>query len=93
MGFIYLAKHGLNKHGLKTKNWSHLVGDQTVERDRGERRRREEERRRRGRRRREEEEKKRSHDKKGMELTLDMNSIMDHMDFVWNSRKDYEFQT
>ena len=27
---------------------------------------------------------------KGMELTLDMNSIMD---FVWNSRKDYEFQT
>ena len=39
MGFIYLAKHGLNKHGLKTKNWSHLVGDQTVERERGERRR------------------------------------------------------
>ena len=28
-----------------------------------------------------------------MKLTLDMNSIMDHMDFVWNSRKDYEFQT
>ena len=55
MGFIYLAKHSLNKHGLKTKNWSHLVGDQTVERERGERRRREEERRRRGRRRREEE--------------------------------------
>ena len=50
MGFIYLAKHG-----LKTKNWSHLVGDQTVERERGERRRRKEERRRRGRRRREEE--------------------------------------
>ena len=47
MGFIYLAKHGLNKHGLKTKNWSHLVGDQTVKRERGERRRREEERRRR----------------------------------------------
>ena len=22
-----------------------------------------------------------------MELTLDMNSSMDHMDFVWNSRK------
>ena len=47
MGFIYLAKHGLNKHGLKTKNWPHLVGDQIVERERGERRRREEERRRR----------------------------------------------
>ena len=58
MGFIYLAKHGLNKHGLKTKNWSHLVGDQTVERERGERRRREEERRRRGRRRRRREEEK-----------------------------------
>ena len=43
MGFIYFAKHGLNKHGLKTKNWSHLVGKQTVERERGERRRREEE--------------------------------------------------
>ena len=55
MVFIYLAKHGLNKHGLKTKNWSHLVGDQTVERERGERRKREEKRRRRGRRRREEE--------------------------------------
>ena len=27
---------------------------------------------------------------RGMELTLDMNSIMD---FVWNSRKYYEFQT
>ena len=52
MGFIYLAKHGLNKHGLKTKNWSHLVGDQTVERERGrEERKREEEE--------EEEEKKR----------------------------------
>ena len=48
MGFIYLAKHGLNKHGLKTKNWSHLVGDQTVERERegreeGEKKREEEE--------------------------------------------------
>ena len=57
MGFIYLAKHGLNKHGLKTKNWSHLVGDQTVEREREERRRREEERRRREEKRRREEEK------------------------------------
>ena len=56
MGFIYLAKHGLKKHGLKTKNWSHLVGDQTVERERegreeGEKKREEEEE--------EEEEKKR----------------------------------
>ena len=43
MGFNYLAKHGLNKHGLKTKNWSHLVGDQTVERERRKSKRREEE--------------------------------------------------
>ena len=27
-----------------------------------------------------------------MELTLGMDSIMDHMDFVWDSRKVYEFQ-
>ena len=27
-----------------------------------------------------------------MDLTLDMNSIMNHMDFVWDSRKVYEFQ-
>ena len=41
----------LTKHGFKTKNWSHLEKDQTVER-RGKERRR-------GRRREEEEEKKR----------------------------------
>ena len=92
MGFIYLAKHGLNKHGLKTKNWSHLVRDQTVEREREEEKREEEEeeeRRRRG----EEGEAKQAKVWNldfGMELTLDMNSIMD---LVWNSRKDYEFQT
>ena len=29
----------------------------------------------------------------GMELlTLYMNSIMNHMDFVWDSREGYEFQ-
>ena len=27
-----------------------------------------------------------------MELTLGMDSIMDHMDFVWDSRKVNEFQ-
>ena len=27
-----------------------------------------------------------------MELTLGMDSIMDHMNFVWDSRKGYEFQ-
>ena len=27
-----------------------------------------------------------------MDLTLDMNSIMNHMDFVWDSREGYEFQ-
>ena len=31
--------------------------------------------------------------KQGMELlTLYMNSIMNHMDFVWDSREGYEFQ-
>ena len=42
MGFIYLAQHGLNKHGLKTKNWSHLGGEKNVERE-GKSKRREEE--------------------------------------------------
>ena len=27
-----------------------------------------------------------------MDITLDMISIMNHMDFVWDSRKVYEFQ-
>ena len=27
-----------------------------------------------------------------MDLTLDMNSIMNHMDFVWDSIEVYEFQ-
>ena len=42
----------------------------------------------------EEEEKKRRREikQKGMELTLGMDSIMDHMNFVWDSRKFYEFQ-
>ena len=35
----------------------------------------------------EEEKKKFKQGQKGMELTLGMNSSMDHMDFVWNSRK------
>ena len=48
-------------------------------------------RRGRGRRRREEE-KKRGSSQKGMDLTLDMSSIMNHMDFVWDSRKVDEFQ-
>ena len=82
MDFIYLAKHGLNKHGLKTKNWSHLVGDQTVER---ERERREEE----------EEKRKRKEGIKQAKIkrygTLDLygtNLGIDHMEFVWHSRKD-----
>ena len=44
----------------------------------------------------EEEKKRRSGDQakqaKGMDITLDMISIMNHMDFVWDSRKVYEFQ-
>ena len=42
MGFLVLAKHGLNKHGIKDqKNWSHVGEEQTVKR--GKERRREEE--------------------------------------------------
>ena len=61
----------------KTKNWSHFERENRRE---GEKRRREEEEEE------EEEEKKRSYDQKGMELTLGM-------DYVWNPRKVYEFQT
>ena len=73
----------LTKSGFKTNFVSFW-------RKKNRRRRGEEEKRekRRGRGRREEEEG--GTKIKGMELTLDMNSIMD---FVWNSRKDYEFQT
>ena len=49
MGFLVLAKHGLNKYGIKDQNWSHFFEEEkTVERE-GEKRRREEGRRRRGR--------------------------------------------
>ena len=82
MGFIYLAKHGLNKHGLKTKNWSHLVGDQTVEKERGEKkeRRREKKKRKKKKRRREGREAK-------IKLRYGTNLGIDHMEFVWHSRK------
>ena len=62
---------------------------ETVEREEGEKKRK----------RKEEEIKPRSRPKRygcldfGMELlTLYMNSIMNHMDFVWDSREGYEFQ-
>ena len=56
-----------------------------------------EKRRGRGRRRREEEEEGEPSQRYGyldfgMDLTLDMNSIMNHMDFVWDSKEGYEFQ-
>ena len=75
----------LTNMGFKTKNWSHLGKDQTVERREKERRR--------GRGREEEEKRRGKQGQRGMELTLVMESIMDHMDFVWKSRKAYEFQT
>ena len=69
--------------GFKIKNWSHLEKEQTVERKRGEEKREEEEeeekkKRRKEKRRRE----KKKQSQKGMELTLGMNSSMDHMEFV-----------
>ena len=79
MDFLVLAKHGLNKTWIRAKIWSHFGGPNRRERERGEEKREEEE---------EEEEKKRRRGEakikqKGMELTLDMNYSMDHMDFVW----------
>ena len=99
MGFIYLAKHGLNKHGLKTKNWSHLVGDQTVEGERGERRRREKKKRKR---KREEEKRKKMKDQKGMELheilkfcmnfhALMVISLFPNLGFCWDFFLTLEF--
>ena len=73
---------------FKDQNWSHLRRDQKRGEE-GEKRKREKKRR--GRRRREEEEEEIK--QKGMELTLGMSFNMDHMEFVWNSRKVYEFQT
>ena len=65
----------LTKHGFKDQNWSHfLEGEQTVE---GEKRREEEE---------EEEEEKEEEEggaKKGMELTLGMNSCMNFHTIAW----------
>ena len=56
MGFIYLAKHGLNKHGLKTKKLVSFGGrPNRRERERGEKkeRRREKKKRKKKKRRRE----------------------------------------
>ena len=58
MGFLVLAKHGLNKNMDKSKIGLSFLRDQTVERERGERKR--EKKRKRKRRRREEEVKPRS---------------------------------
>ena len=66
MGFIYLAKHGLNKHGLKTKlvsNWGREKRREREGREKGEKKRK---------RKREEEKRKKnersSSNQKGMEL-------------------------
>ena len=69
--------------GFKDQNWSHLWEEQNVkgEKKRGGRGRRREKKMRRE-----------AKLYKGMELTLGMDSIMDHMNFVWDSRKVYEFQ-
>ena len=87
MGFLVLAKHGLNNTWIRA-NLVSFLRDQTVERERGRGKER-----RRGRGREEEEKRKKMEEQKGMELTLCMDSSMDHMDFVWDSRKVYEFQT
>ena len=63
MGFFDLAKHGLNKHGFKYQNWSHVLGE---ERNRKERRAKEERERKR-----KKKKKKRSQASQGMETNLD----------------------
>ena len=84
---IDLAKHGLNKTWDLRQIWSHFGRPNRREREgRGKERRR-------GRGREEEEKRRGKQGQRGMELTLGMNSSMDHMDFVWNSRKVYELQT
>ena len=66
-----MAKQGLSKRWkLKDQNWSHLGEEETVEGERGEQKRK----KRGGRR--------IAKPKKGMDITLDMISIMNHMDFV-----------
>ena len=62
MGFFDLAKHGLNKHGFKDQNWSHVLGQ---ERNRRERRAKG------GKKRKWKKKKKRSQGSQGMETNLD----------------------
>ena len=88
MGFLVMAKQGLRKIWI-LKDQMGLICEGRPNRKRERRRREEEE---------EEEEEKKKKDggdqaSQGMELlTLYMNSIMNHMDFVWDSREGYEFQ-
>ena len=85
MGFYCWPNMALTNPWIRPNIWSHFERENRREKE--EKREEEEE---------EEEEEGRRSSKprsRGMELTLDMNSIMDHMDFVWHSRKDYEFQT
>ena len=81
-----MAKHGLSKHGFKNQKLvSCGKGANREERKREKKRKRKKKKRRRGR-----------EDQEVWKLTLIMLSMrfgMDHMNFVWNSRKDYEFQT
>ena len=87
MGFHVLAKHGLNKHGLKDQNWSPIWGRAQKRMGEGEeKRKRKKKKRRRGR---GDQAKRYGTLDLCMELTLGMN----HMNLVWSSRKVLEFQT
>ena len=76
-----MAKQGLRKHGLKRPNWSQI--------GRGNRGEGEEEEEEKKRKRRSSKPRYGNYFEYGfcMDLTLDMNSIMNHMEFVWHSRK------
>ena len=79
MGFHVLAKHGLNKHGLKDPNLVSFWDNQKMGMKRGEGEKEKKRKRKRGRR--EEEEIK----QKGMELWIFVWKLNSSMD-LWNSK-------
>ena len=77
MGFHVLAKHGLNKHGLKDQKLVSFGGETNPYRERGEEKREEEKRK----------TKKRRGRRRNQDQRYGTNLGMDHMEFVWHSRK------
>ena len=75
MGFIYLAKHGLNKHGLKTQKLVSFGGrPNRRERERGEKKERRREKKR-------EEEEEEEEEKKRRKRSQDQAKVWNYMEF------------